>query len=185
VLATGLEHFATLSSGEHIANPRHFRTGQDVLTRRSQSLARKQRGSKRRRKARLLVAKAHRKVRNLRKDFHHKTARTLVDRHSLIVVEDLRIANMVRNHTLALSISDAGWGQFTTIMSSKAAEAGCIVIAVNPAGTSQACSGCGERVPKPLSERWHLCDHCGCSLQRDVNAARNILRLGQSRQAGA
>jgi putative transposase len=156
----GLEHFATLSSGEHIANPRHFRTGHAVLTRRSQSLARKKRGSTRRRKAKLLVAKAHRKVRNQRRDFHHKTARALVDTHSLIAVEDLRIANMVRNHALALSISDAGWGHFITILSSKAAGAGCTVIAVNPAGTSQRCSRCGERVPKPLPERWHLCAYC-------------------------
>jgi putative transposase len=181
----GLEHFATLSTGEHIANPRHFRKGQAVLTRRSQALSRTKRGSRRRRKAKLLVAKAHRKVRNQRRDFHHKTARALVDNHSLIAVEDLRIANMVRNHALALSISDAGWGQFLTILSSKAAGAGCTVIAVNPAGTSQRCSGCGMKVPKPLSERWHLCEHCGCSLQRDVNAARNILTLGQSVQAGA
>jgi putative transposase len=181
----GLEHFATLSTGEHIANPRHFRTGQAVLTRRSQSLARKKRGSRRRRTAKLLVAKAHRKVRHQRRDFHHKTTRMLVASHSVIAVEDLRIANMVQNHALALSICDAGWGQFITILRSKAVGAGCMVIAVNPSGTSQRCSGCGINVPKPLSERWHLCDHCGCSLQRDVNAARNILRLGQSRQAGA
>jgi len=182
----GLEHFATTSDGGHIANPRHFRVGQAVLTKRSQSLARKKRGSKRRKKARLLVAKAHRKVRNQRRDFHHKTARVLVDGHGLIAVEDLRIATMVRNHALALSITDAGWGQFLTILSSKAAGAGCTVIAVNPAGTSQACSGCGQRVPKSLSTRWHHCDHCGCSLQRDVNAAKNILtRAGQVLQAGA
>lgn len=180
----GLEHFATLSSGEHIANPRHFRAGQAVLTRRSQSLARKKRGSKRRKKARLLVAKAHRKARNQRRDFHHKTARTLVNGHSLIAVEDLRIANMVKNHALAKSISDAGWGQFITILNSKAAGAGCTVVAVNPSGTSQTCSGCGTRCPKDLSVRWHTCEHCGCSLQRDVNAARNILALGQRVQAG-
>lgn len=182
----GLEHFATLSTGEHIANPRHFRAGQAVLTKRSQSLARKKRSSKRRKKARLLVAKAHRKVRNQRADFHHKTARTLVDGHGLIAVEDLRIANMVKNHALAKSISDAGWGQFIAILSSKAVGAGCTVIAVNPSGTSQACSQCGAVCPKSLSIRWHLCEHCGCSLQRDANAAKNILaRAGQARQAGA
>jgi putative transposase len=202
----GLEHFATLSTGEHIANPRHFRTGQDLLARRNQSLARKKRGSKRRKKARLLTAKAHRKVRNQRKDFHHKTATTLVESHRLIAVEKLRIANMVRRprpiHAttedgnilyasngaaaksgLNKSITDAGWGQFLMILTHKAAEAGVVVVAVNPAGTSQVCSGCGKSVPKPLRERWHLCEHCGCSLQRDVNAARTILRAGQARQA--
>jgi putative transposase len=173
----GLEHFLTTSEGEHIANPRHFRTGQAALSKRSQALSRK--------KAKLLVAKAHRKVRNQRRDFHHKTAKALVDGHSRIAVEDLRIANMVRNHALAKSISDAGWGQFLSILSSKAEGAGCTVIAVNPAGTSQTCSGCGTLCPKALSTRRHHCDHCGCSLQRDVNAARNILaRAGQALQVG-
>lgn len=205
----GLEHFLTTSDGEHIANPRHFRIGQEVLTKRSQSLARKKRGSARRKKARLLVAKAHRKVRNQRKDFHHKTARSLIGGHSLIAVEALQVENMVRRPEpqpatteegvvvylpngaaaragLNKSITDAGWGQFITILRSKAEGAGCRVIAVNPAGTSQACSGCGVIVPKPLSDRWHECPHCRCSLQRDVNAARNILsRVGQVLQAGA
>jgi putative transposase len=204
----GLEHFATLSTGEHIANPRLFRLGQDLLTRRSRTMARKQRGSKRRQKAKLLVAKAHRKVRNQRKDFHHKTAKTLVDGHRLIAVEQLHITNLVRRPApilattdagsscyapngataksgLAKSIYDAGWGQFLMILTHKAAEAGVVLVAVNPAGTSQICSGCGAKVPKPLTERWHRCEHCGCFLQRDVNAAFNILRAGQARQAGA
>ncbi len=180
----GLEHFATLSDGIHIPNPRHLRTEEAILARRQQALSRKRRGSNRRKKARVLVAKAHRTIRNQRKDFHHKTARALVQTHSRIVVEDLRIRNMVRNHALAKSISDAGWGRFLTILAHKAAEAGVAMIAVNPSGTSQACSGCGAGVPKPLTERLHTCEHCGCSLQRDVNAARNILTLGQSVQAG-
>jgi putative transposase len=179
----GLEHFATLSDGTHIANPRHFRTGEAGLARRQQALSRKKRGSNRRKKARLLVAKAHRKTRNQRRDFQHKTANRLVQTHGLIAVEDLRVGNMVRNHCLAKSISDAGWGQFIAILSSKAEGAGCTVVAVNPAGTSQACSQCGMLCPKALDVRWHQCDHCGCSLQRDHNAARNILALGQSVQA--
>lgn len=203
----GLEHFATLSSGEHIANPRFFRAGQAVLTRRGQALSRKKRGSARRKKARLLVAKAHRKVRNQRKDFHHKTARTLVDSHSLIAVEALHIANMIRKPKhrpattedgqvvylpngaaaksgLNKSITDAGWRQFITILTQKAGDAAVVVIAVNPSGTSQVCSGCGALCPKTLSERWHHCEHCGCSLQRDHNAARNILsRVGKTLQA--
>ena len=205
----GLEHFTTLSSGERIPNPRHLRTSAAVLARRQQALSRKPRGSKRRKKAKLLLAKAHRKIRNQRRDFHHKTARTLVNSHSLIAVEALQIANLTKRpkpkvdaeqtqvagetvyaHNgatakagLNKSIHDAGWGTFIGMLHSKAAEAGCVVVAVNPAGTSQACSGCSIVVPKGLDERWHTCPQCGLSLQRDHNAARNILRLGQSRQA--
>lgn len=182
----GMQYFASLSDGTHIENPRHLRAGEALLTRRQQALSRKQRGGTRRKKAKLLVAKAHRAIRNQRKDFHHKTARALVTAYSLIAVEDLRIRNMVRNQSLAKAISDAGWGHFITVLSSKAAEAGCVVTAVNPAGTSQVCSGCGACVPKTLECRWHSCEQCGCSLHRDVNAARNILaRVGQTLQAGA
>jgi len=205
----GLEYFATLSDGTHLANPRHLRVSQAALTRRQQALARKKRGSRRRKKARLLVAKAHRKIRNQRKNFHHQTARVLVRGHSLIVVETLQIANLVRRRApilgvtadegtlvylpngaaakagLNLSIHDAGWGQFLAILRAKAEEAGCVLVAVNPAGTSQMCSGCGARRPKDLSARWHTCTGCGCSLQRDVNAARNTLaRAGQALQGG-
>ncbi len=179
----GLEHFLSTSDGEHVANPRYFRTGEDILARRQQALARKKRGSARRKKAKLLVTKAHRKVWNQRRDFHHKTAQRLVQGHGLIAVEDLHIANMARNPSLAKSISDAGWGQFIAILTQKAEEAAVVVIAVPPAGTSQSCSGCGRTALKGLSERWHTCEHCGCSLQRDVNAARNILaRAGQAPQ---
>jgi len=204
----GLEHFATLSDGTHLANPRHLRVGQTVLVRRQQALARKQRRSQRRKQAKLLLAKAHRKIRNQRKDHHHKTAGSLVQAHRLIAVEAIQIATLVRRPAPILgvtpdagsevylpngasakaglnrSIHDVGWGQFLAILGSKAAEAGCVMVAVNPAGTSQTCSGCGARCPKDLSVRWHTCPHCGCSEQRDVNAARNILaRVGKTLQA--
>jgi putative transposase len=179
----GLEHFATLSDGAHIENPRHFRKGEAVLARRQKALARKKRGSTRRKKAKLLLAKAHRKVGNQRRDFHHKTANALVQAHSMIAVEALRVGNMVHNHSLAKSISDAGWGSFTALLNSKAEGAGCAVVFVNPAGTSQACSQCGALCPKAVEVRWHQCEQCGCSLQRDHNAALNILALGQSVQA--
>ncbi len=104
--------------------------------------------------------------------------------YNKVVVEDLHIANMVKNHALAKSISDAGWGAFITLLRTKADEAACVVIAVNPAGTSQACSWCGAVVHKDLSARWHTCS-CGASMQRDVNAARNILqRAGQALRSG-
>jgi putative transposase len=180
----GLEHFATLSTGEHIPNPRHFRRGEAVLAKRQQSLARKKRASKSRRRAKVLVARAHRKVRDQRRDFHHKTARHIVQAHGALAVEKLNTAGMVHNHCLAKSISDAGWAQFLAILTHKAAEAGVVVVAVNPSGTSQTCSGCGRAVPKDLSQRWHLCPYedCSLSLQRDHNAALAILnRAGLAR----
>jgi putative transposase len=183
-LDVGLEHFATLSTGQHIPNPRHLRHGAALLARRQQALARKKRGSQNRRRAKVLVARAHRKVQNQRRDFHHKTALALVRAHGAIAVETLNTAGMVRHHGLAKSISDAGWAQFIAILTHKAAEAGVVVVAVNPAGTSQLCSGCGRTVPKPLSERWHTCPYadCGLAFQRDHNAARNILhRAGLAR----
>jgi putative transposase len=176
-LDVGLEHFATLSTGEHIPNPRHCRRGEKALARRQQARDRKKRGSKNRRRANLLVAKAYRKIRNQRRDFHHKTARTIVQAHGAIAVEKLNVAGMVQNHCLAKSISDAGWARFITILTHKAEEAGVVVVAVNPSGTSQECSACGRSVPKDLSQRWHLCPYadCGLSLQRNHNSALALL----------
>jgi putative transposase len=119
-------------------------------------------------------------VRRQRQDFHHKTALALVRANDTIYYEELQTANMVRNHHLAKSISDAGWAAFLSILSFKAACAGRRVIAVNPAYTSQTCSGCGVVVAKGLSVRWHSCPECGTSLHRDHNAAKNIEWLGQS-----
>jgi putative transposase len=114
-----------------------------------------------------------------RQDFHHQTALALVRQDDTISHEDLRVANMVQNHHLAKSISDAGWSAFLTILSFTAACAGRSVIAVDPAYTSQACSGCGALVAKGLSVRWHECPQCGMSLHRDKNAASNIQARGQ------
>jgi putative transposase len=100
----------------------------------------------------------------------------------VIFLEDVRVRNLVRNHHLAKGISDAGWAAFRTILEGKAAYAGKRVIAVLPAFTSQDCSGCGERVPKSLSMRTHVCADCGLVLDRDANAALNILRAGQAHQ---
>ena len=104
----GLEHFAALSDGTHLANPRHLRAGQATLVRRQRALARKKRGSKRRKKARLLVAKAHRTIRRQRHDFHHQTARRLVRTHGLIAVEALQIANLVRRPKPRLVLLQSG-----------------------------------------------------------------------------
>jgi putative transposase len=127
-----------------------------------------------------LLAKAHLRVKRQRADFQHKTALQLVREHDMIYHEDLQTANMLKNHHLAKSISDAGWSQFLSILAAKAAYAGRRVVAVPPAYTSQTCSGCGVVVQKGLSVRWHSCPDCGTSLHRDHNAAKNIERLGQS-----
>jgi putative transposase len=130
-----------------------------------------------------LRARKHQKVRRQRNDGHHQAALLLVREYDTIYLEDLRVANLVRNRHLSKSISDAGWAQFRTTLAYKAACAGKRVLAVPPAYTSQDCSGCGERVKKSLSVRTHVCPSCGLVLDRDENAAINILRAGQARQA--
>jgi putative transposase len=145
-------------------------------------VSRRKRGSQRRRKAVQLLARAHQRVARQRRDFHHKTALALVRTNDVIYHEDLETANMFKNHHLAKSIQDAGWTAFLTILSYKAACAGRQAIAVNPAFTSQTCSGCGIVVSKGLSVRWHACPECGTSLHRDHNAAKNIERAGQARR---
>jgi putative transposase len=177
----GLESFATQANGQPIANPRIFRVAERHLRRAQRRVSRRKKGSKRRRKAVALLARAHQRVRRTRVDFHHKTALALVRAYDTIYHEDLQPANMVKNHHLAKSIADAGWSAFLSILSCKAAEAGKTVVAVPPAYTSQACSGCGGLVHKGLSVRWHECPGCGTSLHRDHNAALNILRLGRQR----
>jgi putative transposase len=147
-------------------------------------VSRRKQGSNRRRKAVTLLvtllAKAHQQVRRQRADFHHKVALTLVRVNDVIYHEDLRTANMVKNHHLAKSIADAGWAAFLGILSFKAACAGREVVAVNPAVTSQRCSGCGVMVAKGLSVRWHSGPECGTSLHRDHHAAKNSERAGQA-----
>jgi putative transposase len=175
----GLEAFATLASGTRIHKPSHYRQAERYLAKCQRRVAKRVKGSHRRRKAVHVLARAHQQVRRQRADFHHKAALMLVRQYDVIYHEELRVANLVRNHHLAKSIADAGWSGFLTILSFKAASAGREVIAVDPAFTSQACSGCGIIVQKGLSVRWHICPECGTSLHRDENAARNIQWRGQ------
>jgi putative transposase len=178
----GLESFATLADGTMIHNPRCYRQAERRLKTAQRKVARRKKGSNRRRKAVKLLAKAHQTVKRQRQDFHHKTALHLVRQYDTIYHEALQTANMLKNHHLAKSIQDAGWSGFLSILAFKAACAGKQVVAVPPASTSQTCSGCGGVVKKGLSVRWHSCSDCGASLHRDHNAARNIERLGQSLQ---
>jgi putative transposase len=177
----GLTSFAVFSTGQKIENPRCLRKSLRKLAAKQQALSRCKRGSHRRAKARHAVAAVHRRIRNQRADFLHKESRRLVNEYGTIVFEKLQPRNMVRNHSLALSISDAGWSQFVSYTAYKAANAGRSVVMVSPAYTSQTCSNCGTIKKKELSERWHSCE-CGCSLDRDHNAAINILRAGSAQR---
>lgn len=170
----GLKAFLTTSDGESVANPRYLKTALPELRRKQRSTSRKKKGGRNRRKAREAVAKAHARVANLRREHHHQTALKLVRRYGLIAVESLSIKNMLGNGRLARAISDVAWGNFLLTLRSKAESAGVAFVEVNPRGTSQECSACGRVVPKDLSQRRHSCE-CGCSLDRDENAARNIL----------
>lgn len=170
----GLTHFATLSDGSTVANPRYYRQGQAALRRAQRKVARCQRGSRGRKKAVRLLQQANAHVRNQRRDFHHKTAYALVQANGLLAVEDLNTKGLAAG-MLAKSVHDAGWSDFLNTLAHKAESAGREVVRVNPAGTTQDCSACGARVLKTLRDRWHDCPGCGLSLDRDHNAARNIL----------
>ena len=181
-LDVGLKVFLVTAEGAVVENPRHYRKAENALGKAQKRLSRRKRGSKRWWKAARLVAKKHQKVRRQRRDFHHQTALALVRDYDTIYLEDLRVANLVRNPYLAKSISDAGWAAFRTVLVCKAAWAGKRVVLVDPAYTSQDCSGCSVRVQKSLSMRTHVCPSCGLVLDRDENAARNIVRAGQARR---
>ncbi len=178
----GLKAFLVTSDGEMVEPPKFFRQAERQLRKAQRRLARRKKGSRRRANARQQVAKLHLHIQNQRRDFHHKTARALVETYGLIAHEDLNVLGIARTR-LAKSTHDAGWASFLAILHCKAEEAGVQVIAVPPYNTSQACSRCGCIVPKTLSDRVHVCPHCGYTADRDLNAAQNILRLGLSRQA--
>lgn len=174
----GLTAFATLADGTEIANPRYDQRAQARLRLAQRRVARKKRGGKNRRKAVLLLQKAHAKVKNQRTDFQHKVARTLVNAYGIISVEDLNIKGLAGG-MLAKSVNDAGWSAFISKLAYKAAEAGRKLVHVDPRGTSQRCL-CGAAVPKTLSQRWHQCPACGLSAARDHVSAQLISWLGLS-----
>lgn len=170
----GLENFATLSTGEVIENPRLLKQSERRLKTAQRKVSRRKRGGRRRRKAVKLLQKQYRKTARQRADFQHKTALKLVREFDRIAVEDLNLRGLVKNHHLAKAISDAAWGVFFSILSSKAANAGRQVVKVAPQFTSQDCSACGHRVRKTLAVREHRCIACGFVAHRDHNAALNI-----------
>jgi putative transposase len=171
----GVKAFAVLSNGDVIQNPEHLKKNEQQLIKKQKRVSRKKKGSSSRRKARIILAKGHRKIRNQRNDFHHKLSRLIANLYNPIIVESLNIKGMVKNHHLSKSISDAGRGQFLGYLTYKAVEAGIQIEKVAPHYTSINCSSCGNPVPKLLSDRIHKCPFCNIVLDRDHNAAINIL----------
>jgi putative transposase len=174
----GLEVFAHCSDNVEIPNPRIAKRAEAELRRRQRALSRCKLGGHRRHKVRAQVAKVHRKITNTRNSWLHKESAKLVKRADLIIVEDLKVANMIRHPTLARSIADASWSRFVSMLSYKVAKTGGDLLRVDPRYTSQECSGCHELVPKSLAVRTHKCPSCGWVINRDYNASLNILRAG-------
>lgn len=180
-LDLGITWFVALSTGERIPGPRAQRKAEQRVARLQQGLARKRdKRSRRSRKAVQRLALARLKEARTRRDHQHKLARRLVVEFDLIALENLNVKALAGSH-LAKDVRDQGWSQFRAILADKAAEAGRWLVLVDPRGSSQECSGCGAIVKKPFSQRTHSCA-CGLQLDRDVNAARVILRRGERQQ---
>ncbi|NVI89254.1 RNA-guided endonuclease TnpB family protein [Actinomadura sp. BRA 177] len=182
----GVKDFAVTSDGERIANPHHLERKAANLARYQRRMARKQPGSINRRKAKAKVARTCRKVRNARQDFLHRTSTNLVRQADVIVIEDLAVANMVKNRSLARAISDCGWGEFRRQLEYKAARAGRVLVMIDRwYPSSKTCSACGHLLEKlSLSTRHWTCPGCRTRHDRDHNAAKNILAAGRA-AAGA
>ncbi|NEO41410.1 MAG: transposase [Moorea sp. SIOASIH] len=172
----GLKSFLAKSDGTEVPIPQYYRKAQKRLKKIQKAVSRSKKGSNNIKKAILKLGKAHKKVADTRKNFHFKTAIDLLDNHDLVAHEKLNIKGLAKTR-MAKSVLDAGWGQFLSILSVKAKNAGLITKAVNPRNTSQNCSNCGKKVPKKLKDRIHSCPHCGYVEDRDINAAKNILKL--------
>ena len=177
-LDMGIRYLVADSNGHIVENPKHAKKSAKRLAQAQRTLARCKKGSKRHKKAKHQVARIHEHIANQRQDTLHKASHYYVDRYQTIAIEDLKVANMVRNHCLAFSLADASWGIFRQLLEAKAESAERQVIAVAPHYTSQKCSQCGEYVQKSLSVRTHVCPCCGYIADRDKNAARNILQRG-------
>jgi len=178
----GLNAFYTDSNGDKIDNHRYLRKSEKALKRLQRKVSRKKKGSNNRKKAINKLGRKHLKVSRQRKDFVVKTARCVIKSSDFVAIEALKVLNMVKNHRLAKSINDVSWGLFVQWLEYFAKIYGKVLVKVNPQYTSQKCSDCGQLVKKTLSVRTHICS-CGCQLDRDENAAKNILVAGL-KQAG-
>ena len=171
----GLKEFLTTNTGETVPVPNFYRKAQSNLARKQRKATRKEIGSNNWKKAQNRIARLHQHIARQREDFHYKTAHKLVKEYNLIAVEDLNIKGLARNTKLSKSIYDVGWGVFIEKLNAVAVKRGVHLIKVNPHNTSQNCSNCGHKVAKTLSVRTHYCPKCGIVLDRDENAAINIL----------
>lgn len=176
----GLTHFATLSTGEHISNPRFFRKDEKALAKAQRRLSKCKKGTPEYRKNRRVIQHIHQRIANRRKDFAHKLSRRLINEFQIIAFEKLNIQQMQNGNWRSMnkSIDDAAWRQFMDFTGYKAEWTSRLSPRIEPSGTTQACSSCGQIVPKDLSVRVHDCSHCGLVLDRDHNAALNILARG-------
>jgi putative transposase len=170
----GLKEFLTTSDGETVSIQQTYRKTQSHLARQQREFARKEKGSNRSNRQKNKIARIHQRIGRIRENFHYNTAHKLVNNYDLIAVEDLKLKGLARTR-LSKSILDAAWGQFITILETVAVKCGVRVVRVSPYSTSQDCSNCGAKVPKTLSIRLHECHKCGLQMDRDENAARNIL----------
>jgi putative transposase len=178
----GVKDFAVTSDGERIANPRHLERRARNLARYQRRLARCRKGSNNRAKAKAQVARAHRKVRNARQDFLHRASTHLVRSNDVIVIEDLNVVGLVRNHRLARAISDCGWGEFRRQLAYKSERYGRELVVISRwYPSSKTCSACGHLLAElSLSTRQWTCPSCRARQDRDVNAAKNILAAGRA-----
>lgn len=176
----GLTHFLTTSDGTTEPNPHYLKDALPKLRVAGRAVSRKKKkGGRNRRKAVRCLQRIHARVKNVRREHHFQVACRLVLVYGLIAVESLNITGMLRSRRFSRAIADAAWGGFVSILKHKAEKAGAVVVEVDPRGTSQRCSRCQNEVKKNLSVRWHDCPHCGLSLDRDHNAALNILALAR------
>ncbi|MCE7743854.1 MAG: IS200/IS605 family element transposase accessory protein TnpB [Candidatus Heimdallarchaeota archaeon] len=174
----GINYLAVLSNGEFFENPKWLKQYEKRLAQLHRNHSRKKKGSENKRKSAKEIARLHKKISNKKKDHYHKVTADIVDRFDYIVFEDLKIKNMVKNKHLAKSISDVSWYMFRLMIENKAKEKGKIVVLIDPKYTSQNCSNCGVKVEKSLAVRTHKCPECGLVIDRDLNAAINILNKG-------
>jgi putative transposase len=174
----GLHTFAMLSDGTPVENPRFFREEEKALAKTQRKMSKATIGTPERHKHRRVVARVHERIGFRRNNFSHQESRKIVNNFGFIAVEDLTVNRMVHNHCFAKSISDAAWSAFFSMLSYKAANAGRVLIKVNPAYTSQDCHRCGHRQKLTLADRIYSCPCCGLHIDRDLNASLNILALG-------
>ncbi len=179
----GLEYFYSDSDGNHVENPRFLRKAEESIKRSQRKIYRKKKGSSGRRKARGVYARKHLRVTRQRNEHAKRLARNLCLSNDRVVLEDLNVSGLVKNHKLAKSIADASWYNFRQWLEYFGQKFGREIITVSPHYTSQECSNCGHKVQKSLSTRTHKCPHCGYTAQRDVNAAKVILKRGINSQS--